>query len=86
MKRAITILLMLGTIVLNSCITEYVESPLPDFSPIRPERPELEKVEEEVPIGTTLNLVKVIGYAELLEIYADNWENFYRIIQEERNE
>lgn len=86
MKRAITTLLVIGTIALSSCVTEYVAVPLPDFSLMRPEPPMLEEVEEEVPMGAMLNTVRLMDYAKQLEQYADSWENFYRVIQEERND
>lgn len=86
MRKAITILSLIGTIALSSCVTEYVSVPLPDFSPIRPEAPVLETVEEDVPIGAIINTVKLMEYSKLLENYADSWENFYRRIQEERHD
>lgn len=85
-RKAITILLMTGTIILNSCVTEYISAPLPEFKPIRPERPVLEEVEEDVPIGAVINTVRLADYSKQLEQYADTWENFYRVIQEERND
>lgn len=86
MRRTITALLMIGTIALSSCVTEYVTAPLPDFEPIRPERPTLEKVEEDVPIGAVINTVRLSEYAKQLEQYGDSWENFYRSLQEERQD
>lgn len=85
-RKAITMSLMIGTLILSSCVTEYISAPLPDFSPMRPERPTLEEVEEDVPMGAVLNTVRLIDYAKQLEQYGDSWENFYRIIQEERND
>lgn len=86
MRRAITISLILGTILLSSCVTEYASVPLPDFSPIRPERPELDRVEEDVPMDAVINTVKLMEYSKQLEQYGDSWENFYKALQEERNE
>lgn len=85
MRKGITISLIAGTILLSSCVTEYISAPLPDFSPMRPVRPVLETVEEDVPMGAVLNTVRLVDYAKQLETYADSWEDFYSAIQEERN-
>lgn len=86
-RRVTTILSAIGiALSLSGCVTEYISAPLPDFSPIRPERPVLEEVEEDVPIGAVINTVKLMEYSKQLEQYGDSWENFYRVIQEERQD
>lgn len=73
-------------LMLSSCATRYITPPLPDFNPIRPERPQLEEVAEDVPVEAVMNTVRLIGYSEQLEQYCDSWENFYRSLQEEFND
>lgn len=74
------------SLMLSSCATRYVTIPLPSFNPLRPERPTLEEVTDDVPITVTMNTVRLMDYAKQLETYADSWENFYRSIQEEMND
>lgn len=71
---------------LISCTTiEYVKVPLPEINFIRPIRPMLEEVQEDVPITATINTVKLMSYSEQLEIYADNWENFYEDLRNDED-
>ena len=60
-------------LLLFSCTTkiEYVTQPLPDFNPAIPARPELK--ENDI-IGNT---IKLMSYAEELELYGESWKNFY---------
>lgn len=76
-RSVITTLLIAGTLATSCTQTEYITTPLPEFAPVRPVRPELATVEEDVPIGAILNTVKLTFYANALEQYADAWESFY---------
>lgn len=73
------------SLLLVSCETVYVSPSLPDFNPIRPERPKVEEVAEVVPIDAVINAVRLIEYSKQLEQYADSWENFYSSLQEDFN-
>ena len=81
--KALKIIIL--SLLLVSCETVYVSPPLPDFNPIRPERPKLEEVAEAVPIDAVINTVRLIEYSKQLEQYADSWENFYSSLQEDFN-
>lgn len=72
------ILVLIFSVFLTGCQTvKYIEADLPEINFIRPERPELEEVQGEVPTAATVNMVRLMSYAEQLESYADNWEQFY---------
>lgn len=74
MKKSKILILIL---LLTSCKTVYISPTLPSYESIRPERPILENVNEEVPIGAIRNTAKLMSYAEQMETYADGWEEFY---------
>lgn len=76
-----TVKILILILLLTSCVTRYINPPLPNFSPTRPTRPTLEEV-ENVPEGAIVNTEKLMGYAKELEAYADSWENYYRRILE----
>lgn len=72
------ILILIFSVFLTGCQTvKYIDADLPEINFIRPERPELEEVQGEVPTAATVNMVRLMSYAEQLENYADNWEQFY---------
>lgn len=75
-------ILILTMLFLTACKTSYISPTLPSYEPIRPVRPSLEDVKEEVPIGAIRNTVKLMTYAEQMEAYADGWEEFYTELRE----
>ena len=74
-------ILLLSLLTLTACATKvvYIAPELPEYSPIVPERPELEEIPEtaEIPAEVNINLALIIGYAEKLEAVIDSWEVFY---------
>ena len=74
-------ILLLSLITLTACATKvvYIAPELPEYSPIVPERPELEEIPESamIPAEVNTNLALVMGYAEKLEAVIDSWEVFY---------
>ena len=74
-------ILLLSLLTLTACTTKvvYIAPELPAYSPIVPERPELEEIPEtaEIPAEGNINLALVMGYAEKLEAVIDSWEVFY---------
>lgn len=74
-------ILLLSLLTLTACATKvvYIAPDLPAYSPIVPERPELEEIPEtaEIPAEVNINLALIIGYAEKLEAVIDSWEVFY---------
>lgn len=74
-------ILLLSLLILTACATKvvYIAPDLPAYSPIVPERPELEEIPEtaEIPAEVNINLALVMGYAEKLEAVIDSWEVFY---------
>lgn len=93
-NRKLGIIMVLSFFLLFSmtgCATEKVVwiSPfLPDYSPSRPTRPVLNKVEDgvQLPISALDNLILLQGYAKELEAYADGWERFYERLREKHEE
>lgn len=81
------ILIILTCLILTSCQSvEYISPELPKFNPVRPERPILEEVTEEVPLNATINTIRLMEYSKQLETYSDSWELFYNRLQEEYND
>ena len=74
-------ILLLSLLILTACATKvvYIAPDLPEFSPIVPERPELEEIPEtaEIPAEVNINLALIMGYAEKLEAVIGSWEVFY---------
>lgn len=87
MKRTL-IIVALVLLTLTGCrTTQYIQPSLPEVSFTRPERPELLTVEAEVPVEATINLIRLTGYAEKLELVLDAWETYYSAIAKgEKNE
>ena len=81
MRRGSIFLLLL--LMLTGCTTEYITAPLPAFVPVRPARPMLTEVSEHVPIEAAMNTARLMAYCELLENYADAWEDFYGRLRHE---
>ena len=82
MKKIINTLLL--CLILTGCTSvEYVQPSLPDFNPVRPARPQLEEVNEEVPQGAVINTVRLMNYSRELEIYSNTWESFYNQLKED---
>lgn len=82
MRRGISIILIavLMVLCLASCKTVVeVRAEIPEFNPMRPERPELVEVPSDsvVAVQVNVNMVKLISYIEQLEAYADGWETYY---------
>lgn len=77
MRKNKILILSFSILILISCKTVYISPSLPSYEPIRPERPTLENVNEEVPLTAVKNTIRLMTYAEQLEAYADGWENFY---------
>ena len=82
MRRRISIVLftVLMLLCLASCKTIVeVRAEIPEFNPMRPERPELVQVPADsvVAVQVNINMVKLISYIEQLEAYADGWETYY---------
>lgn len=84
-NRIKIIFLVLLCSLMISCVTRTAFQALPEFEPIRPERPQLEAIDGDIPPEVTINTIRLMEYARYLEIYADAWEAFYTRIQEERN-
>lgn len=84
MKSKILILIL--SLTLMGCTSvEYITPTLPDFAPVKPTRPTLETVEEEVPYEATINTIRLMEYSRLMEGYADGWETFYNQLKEDLN-
>lgn len=84
MKSRFIMLISAFLIVLCGCqSTEYIMPVLPEFTPVRPQRPVLETVEGEVPHGAVINTVRLMEYARGLEVYSDSWEKFYTQLMED---
>lgn len=66
------------SLLLCSCSTP-VSSSLPEFSLVRPHKPQLQTVDNniQIPNAVTNNTILLIGYIEELETYAEGWESFY---------
>lgn len=77
MRKNKILILSSSILILISCKTVYISPSLPNYEPMRPERPTLENVNEEVPLTAVKNTIRLMTYAEQLEAYADGWENFY---------
>ena len=82
-------LLLLSSV--TSCQTERViervAPSLPSYTPTKPERPKLIKIEDDVqlPISVIQNQILLEGYAKELELYRRGWEEFYEGLREEFN-
>lgn len=82
-------LLLLSSV--TSCQTERViervAPSLPSYTPTKPERPKLIKIEDDVqlPISVVQNQILMEGYAKELELYSRGWEEFYDGLREEFN-
>ena len=82
-------LLLLSSV--TSCQTERViervAPSLPSYTPTKPERPKLIKIEDDVqlPISVVQNQILLEGYAKELEFYSRGWEEFYDGLREEFN-
>ena len=82
-------LLLLSSV--TSCQTERViervAPSLPSYTPTKPERPKLIKIEDDVqlPISVVQNQILLEGYAKELEFYSRGWEEFYEELREEFN-
>ena len=78
-------IIVLAVLILSvSCKTPtYLMPSLPEFNPVRPIRPTLKEVEQEVPMEAVVNTVRLMEYSRQMESYADSWETFY---EELRNE
>lgn len=52
---------------------------LPAFTAARPDRPSLLQVEDDaqIPAVIVINQVRLQGYIQKLELYADAWEQYY---------
>lgn len=86
MKSPFKMLVFCILTVLCSCTSvEYITPNLPDFAPVRPQRPVLETVEGEVPYGAVVNTIRLMEYARGMETYSDSWETFYTQLQEDYN-
>lgn len=86
MKSPFKMLVLCILIVLCGCqSTEYIAPNLPDFDPVRPQRPVLETVEGEVPYEAVVNTIRLMEYARGMETYSDSWETFYTQLQEDYN-
>ena len=80
------ILLLIGILLIltiASCqtqrVVERVTPSLPIYTPVKPERPKLIKIEDDVqlPISVVQNQILLEGYAKELELYSCGWEEFY---------
>ena len=82
-------LLLLNSV--TSCQTERViervAPSLPSYTPTKPERPKLIKIEDDVqlPISVVQNQILLEGYTKELELYSYGWEEFYQDLREEIN-
>lgn len=79
------ILIIMGYLLLCSagCKTfdaVSVTPSLPDYSPVRPDRPVLDPVPDDaqLPISVLTNMIRQSSYARQLEKYADGWEQNYQ--------
>lgn len=80
MKLCRCVVFILTLILVCSCSTVktiYVYPELPEYEVEYPVRPTLEKVESEVPVEVTLNTVRLITYAQELEITLQKFSEFY---------
>ena len=68
-------------------VIESVAPSLPSYTPTKPERPKLIKIEDDVqlPISVVQNQILLEGYAKELELYSRGWEEFYDGLREEFN-
>lgn len=68
-------------------VIERVAPSLPSYTPIKPERPKLIMIEDDVqlPISVVQNQILLEGYAKELELYSRGWEEFYDGLREEFN-
>lgn len=80
MKKLILILCFM-VLLLCGCKTTNRDVYYPDFRVITPSRPNLETVNENVPIEASRNLIKMISYAEQLENALTAWNDFYTRLQ-----
>lgn len=86
------VVVLFAVLSFSACTTKtiYIAPDLPAFSPIVPERPELEEIPEDaaIPAAVNINFDLVAGYAEKLETVIDSWEAFYnelkRVYQADR--
>lgn len=85
MKRTLIIVAFVLLTLTGCSTTRYIQPSLPTVSFTRPERPELLTVEAEVPVEATVNLIRLTGYAEKLEIVLDAWETYYNAIAKGEN-
>lgn len=87
----VPLLIFLLLFSVTSCQTERViervTPSLPSYTPTKPERPKLIKVEDDVqlPISVVQNQILLEGYAKELELYGRGWEEFYDGLREEFN-
>ena len=83
--RKIAVMLLVILLLMVGCTStkiEYVNAPLPEFSPSIPERPELAEVTSEMPVDAVLNTIKLMTYAQELEAYGEAWRTFYEELVE----
>lgn len=87
----VPLLIFLLLLSVISCQTERViervAPSLPSYTPTKPERPKLIKIEDDVqlPISVVQNQILLEGYAKELELYSRGWEEFYEGLREEFN-
>lgn len=87
----VPLLIFLLLFSVTSCQTERViervAPSLPSYTPTKPERPKLIKIEDDVqlPISVIQNQILLEGYAKELELYSFGWEEFYEGLREEFN-
>ena len=87
----VPLLIFLLLLSVISCQTERViervAPSLPSYTPTKPERPKLIKIEDDVqlPISVIQNQILLEGYAKELELYSRGWEEFYDGLREEFN-
>lgn len=87
----VPLLIFLLLLSVISCQTERViervAPSLPSYTPIKPERPKLIMIEDDVqlPISVVQNQILLEGYAKELELYSRGWEEFYDGLREEFN-
>lgn len=87
----VPLLIFLLLFSVTSCQTERViervTPSLPSYTPTKPERPKLIKIEDDVqlPISVVQNQILLEGYAKELELYSRGWEEFYEGLREEFN-
>lgn len=81
-------LLLTISIFVISCSSVRTSSiTSPKFNLIKPVRPTLNEIEDDVQIPTSIlnNTVLLIGYIEELETYSEGWENYYQQLTEYYN-